>query len=67
MELPLAPVEKMLEKSHMRVSKEAVKEFNQLLEEIITDLISEADTISKAGGRKTVSGYDVRLAKGRIL
>lgn len=67
MELPLAPVEKMLEKSHMRVSKDAVKELNLLMEEIVTDLISEADTIAKAGGRKTVSGYDVRLAKRRIL
>jgi len=38
-----------------------------LLEEIIIDIMSEADSIAKAGGRKTVSGYDVRLAKRRIL
>ncbi len=67
MELPNAPVERLLKRSHLRVSQDAVNEFNKLLEEIIADLAAEADTISKSARRKTVSGYDVRLAKRNIL
>ncbi len=67
MQLPKAPVERMLKKSHLRVSEGAIIEFNKLLEEIIADLAAEADTIAKAGKRKTISGHDMRLAKRRIL
>lgn len=66
MELPLAPVEKILKKSNMRVSEDAVKEFAQLLEELTTDIAGEAAAISKSKGRKTVLAEDVAEARRKI-
>jgi histone H3/H4 len=66
MEIPLAPVEKILKKSHMRVSDESVEEFAILLEEIISDIASEAAAIAKSKGRKTVLAEDVIEAKRKI-
>jgi histone H3/H4 len=66
MDLPLAPVEKILKKCNMRISDEAVKEFAYLLEEITTDLSSEAATIAKSKGRKTVLAEDVAEARRKI-
>ena len=66
MEIPLAPVEKILKKSNMRVSDESVEEFAILLEEIISDIASEAAAIAKSKGRKTVLAEDVIEAKRKI-
>lgn len=66
MELPLAPVERLLKRSKMRISKEAAEEFSLYLEEIIADIAAEAATIAKANNRKTVSAEDVKLARRRI-
>ena len=67
MQIPLATAEKILKKSNMRVSKDAVKEFSQLLEEITTDIASEAVAIAKSKRRKTVKLEDVVQAKRKIL
>ena len=67
MELPLAPCERILKKTRMRVSDESVAEFSQLLEEIGIDIISEAATTAKAAGRKTVKREDVVAARKKIF
>lgn len=64
--MPLAPVEKILKKSNMRVSDEAVKEFAALLEELASDIASEATAIAKSEGRKTVLAEDIQEARRKI-
>ena len=66
MDMPLAPVERILKKSNMRVSDDAVKEFASLLEEIASDIASEATAIAKSEGRKTVLVKDILEAKRKI-
>ena len=66
MDLPLAPIERILKRTHMRVSDKAVKEFTQLLEEIIADIGSEAAANSKRANRKTVLPEDIKFARKRI-
>ena len=66
MELPLAPVEKILKKSNMRISDDAIKEFSILLEELTCDISSEAAAIAKNKGRKTVLAEDVVEAMRKI-
>ena len=66
MDLPLAPVEKILKKSNMRVGKNAIPEFRNLLEEITVYIASEAAAIAKSRGRRTISAQDVRLAKRHL-
>ena len=67
MDLPLAPVEKILKRTHMRVSDGAIKEFAQFLEEIISDISSEAVTTAKRASRKTVQVSDINLAKKKLI
>lgn len=62
----MAPVERILKRTNMRVSDEAVKEFSSLLEEVIFDVASEALSIAKQKGRKTVTLEDVVEAKRKI-
>jgi histone H3/H4 len=64
--LPLAPVEKILKKSNMRVSEDAVKEMALLLEEITVDIASEAVAISKRSNRRTVTRRDIEEARKKI-
>jgi len=66
MELPLAPVEKILKKSNMRISDDAVKEFAILLEELTADVAAEAAAVAKSKGRKTVIAEDVLEARRKI-
>ena len=66
MELPLAPVERILKKTNMRVSDEAVEEFAKLLEEIIVDIASESAAIAKSQKRRTVLVEDVVAARRRV-
>ncbi len=67
MDFPLAPVKKMLRKTHMRIGKNAVLEFAKLLEEISTDISYEAVRIAMSEKRKTVSSKDIKLARKRII
>ena len=66
MELPLAPIERILRKTNMKISKDAVKEFSILLEEITADIAAESVAIAKSKGRKTVIFEDVVEAKRKI-
>ena len=67
MEIPLAAAEKILKKTNMRVSEDAVKEFADLLEETATDVASEAVAIAKSKRRATVQLDDVCQAKRKII
>lgn len=66
MDLPMAPVERILKRSNMRVSDEAVKEFALVLEELVADVAAEAVSIAKRNGRKTVILEDVIEARRKI-
>jgi histone H3/H4 len=66
MELPLAPIKKILKRTNMRVSDDAIKEFAILLEEITSDVSAEAAAIAKSKGRKTVLTEDVAEARNKI-
>jgi len=66
MDLPLAPVRRILEKTGMRVSSEAVKEFAEVLEEIIADISAEAVALAKASNRKTVLLGDVKIIRKKF-
>ena len=66
MDIPLAVAERILKKTKMRVSDDAVKEFVQLLEEITSDIAAEATAIAKSKNKKTVSADDVLAAKRKI-
>ena len=67
MQIPLATAEKILKRTNMRVSKDAVSEFAQLLEEITFDIASEAIAIAKSKNRKTVKLEDVCQARRKVL
>ena len=67
MQIPLAAAEKILKRTNMRVSKDAVKEFEDLLEEIAFDIASEAIAIAKSKNRKTVKIEDISQAKRKVL
>jgi len=67
MDVPLAPVERILRRTSMRVSDDAVQEFALLLEEITADIAAEAAANAKRAGHKTVSTEDIAAAKRKIL
>ena len=67
MQIPLATAEKILKRTNMRVSKDAVKEFEELLEEITFDIASEAIAIAKSENRKTVKLEDICQAKRKVI
>lgn len=62
----MAPVERILKRTNMRVSDEAVEEFAHFLEELVFDIASEAASIAKNKGRKTITLDDVIEAKRKI-
>ena len=66
-ELPLAPLERLLrDAGAKRVSKRAVKEFAAVVGDYAFDLSSEAATLAKHAGRKTIIDSDVRMARRRM-
>ncbi len=66
-ELPLAPLERLLRNAGAkRVSKTAVKEFAGVIADYAHDLSSEATTLAKHAGRKTIIDADVRMARRRM-
>ncbi|MEM7820176.1 MAG: NFYB/HAP3 family transcription factor subunit [Candidatus Aenigmatarchaeota archaeon] len=67
MDMPLSPVERILKRSSMRVSDDAVKEFASLLEEIAADIAAEAAANAKRANRKTVNVSDIEAAKRKLL
>ncbi|MBU3897024.1 MAG: NFYB/HAP3 family transcription factor subunit [Nanoarchaeota archaeon] len=67
MDLPLAPIKKILKRTNMRVSNGAVKEFTIYVEQIIADIAAESVANAKRNKRKTVSASDVLAAKRKLL
>jgi len=67
MDIPLAPCERMLKKTRLRVSDDAITEFAQLLEEITADIASEAAAVAKRKKSATVQVSDVLAAKRKVL
>jgi len=49
-----------------RVSKEALKEFSEILEEKLFLIAKEAALMAKHAGRKTIFDEDIRLARKKL-
>jgi histone H3/H4 len=66
--LPLAPLERLLKKAGAkRVSKGALEELADVLEEKLTKIAKEAAILAKHAGRKTITEEDVKIAKRKLL
>ncbi len=65
--LPRAPFERFLKQAGAkRVSKDALDEFANVLEEKLAKIVAEAALLAKHAGRKTIIAEDIRMAKKKI-
>lgn len=65
--LPRMPFERILKKAGVkRVSKDALEEFGKVIEEELMKIATEAATMAKHAGRKTITDEDIRMAKRKI-
>lgn len=68
MELPLAPVERLLKKAGaVRVSESAKVELANEIEKKTMEIAKKAYEIAKNAGRKTVKAEDIKLAAESVL
>ncbi len=66
-ELPVAPVDRIIrEAGANRVSGEAAKALADLLEDVGTEVSTQAMRLARHAGRKTVTADDVRLASRQL-
>ncbi|MDD5022669.1 MAG: histone family protein [Candidatus ainarchaeum sp.] len=68
MEIPKAPIERIIRKSGAeRVSNEAVEALVEYLEDIAIKASRLAITVSRHAGRKTVQYEDIKLAEKEMV
>jgi len=64
--LPLATIEKIMRKSGARrISADAIKELDKVVEKIALELTLEAAEIARHAKRKTIKREDIVLASGK--
>lgn len=62
--LPLAPIKRLMKNAGAeRVSKEAVEELRDILEDEVRDYAEQANKLARHAGRKTIQAEDIRLSK----
>lgn len=65
--LPLAPFERILKNAGAkRVSQDALEEMAKVVEEEIFKIATEAATLAKHAGRKTIIDDDIRMARRKV-
>ncbi len=66
-ELPVAPVDRIIRKAGAeRVSEDAAEALADLLEDVGTEVSTQAMRLARHAGRKTVTAEDVRLASRQL-
>ncbi|MFW5902284.1 MAG: histone family protein [archaeon] len=66
-QLPIAPVDRVIRRSGAdRVSGEAADELAEILEEVGTEVSTQALRLARHAGRKTVTAEDIRLASRQL-
>jgi len=66
-ELPVAPVDRIIRKAGAeRVSEEAAEALANLLEDVGTEVSTQAMRLARHAGRKTVTAEDIRLSSRQL-
>ena len=64
--IPLASIERLARKAGAdRISSDAVKELEKIIEELATDLAYDSAEAARHAKRKTVLRQDIKLASGK--
>ena len=66
--LPLAPFERVLKESgpNIRVSKQSVEAFTDVMEDVSAELASDSYDLAKHAERKTIKASDIKIAWKRF-